>query len=504
MYGLLALTGMVVIAGCGGGTPKPPSTPTSTITLRGPVEIPDQPGAIGGSIFTLAARDNDPGIMIDQAVGATVTVTGRTATGDSYSKQTYTTVRGGYSFDQVPAGTYSVAGSIASPYAKDVQLTGIVDHIIVRGNIPTLMVNVLIGDDANKGTFTGAVTQNGHNAVGALVSMEATAFTTAYPADTTHQSSVTISTTTDDKGSYSFSVPAGCDHYFVSAHSDTSMVTDSDKITTLSTTAPTTVNLTLTNATTPLFARIVLDIVSATLPEASPQAANQALMTQLAVARALHAPQARIARLQKLQTGTRATRLIQGIVENDLYWDLQPIEPGQQYVDEGVQGFNVYKASAQTDAFTYTGSVHDPYQLYFYDNDPALRDLQSRYYTVTSYAANQQESTPAVAILAKPLAQLAVQGPAPDSTVSKTTGRFSWNSVPGAVSYVVVKFDTPPSFNTVPLDNMVVHSSADTSEDMTTLAPGTYWWGVTAFNNSNPTYATAASFTTYYKVTVTN
>ncbi len=77
------------------------------------------------------------------------------------------------------------------------------------------------------------------------------------------------------------------------------------------------------------------------------------------------------------------------------------------------------------------GSDMDAYKFYYFDNDPVLSDMAPRYYTVTSFAGNGQESPPANAIKATPLPPITVLAPAANGTVSLTTGEFTWSAVTG-------------------------------------------------------------------------
>jgi len=482
-------------------------TVESGVTLTAPGET-TAPGSIGGTVITIAPRPSDATALIDQAYNATVTVTGTPDAGGSYTKSTQSTVRGGYNFAGVPAGTYTVSATVKSPYDATT-LSGQLTGVRVRGNIPTLMANLLLGTPGQMAQVTGTITQNGHPAAGAVVSMDITAHTTEYPSNPSALSSIILSKTTDGDGKYQFTVPVGGTDYYVAAHSDSSMVAQTNDITSLDLTQPNVYNLDLPAAEQPVFATMTLDIVSSTLPAPTAQAAQQSLISRIAVARALQMPKARLDRLLQLRTAPRGStgmRSFNGIVENDLYFYLQPATPGQTFLDLGVRGYNVYRAPSVAAPFVQVGSSNDPYQEMFFDNDPVLNDLQERYYTVTSYASYQQQSVTAPPILAKPLPQISVAGPDAGSSIPRATGKLSWNTVPGAKSYVVLKFTTEPTYDATPIVDVTIHRASDTSEGVASLPPTvqSFWWSVTAYNTTDPNFATAISTSTYRQVTLTN
>ncbi len=471
---------------------------------------------MNGTIFTMAARtSNDPNgvVLIDEANGATVTLTGTTTSGTTITPMTTTSnYRGGYAFTGVPAGTYTVSATATSPNIAAASLSANVNGVVVQGNIATSMVNLLLGAGGNLCTFSGTIIQDGKPAGGASVSADVTAYTTDFDptASSNYESTITLTTATNPDGSYQLLVPAGGTDYYIDAHSTTSMVAESTDVTAPSATTPNVVNLTLTDASTPLFANITLDIITTTLPAPTAQAVNQALMTRIAVANKRRAPQTVLNRLQQLRNNrSTAKRIVTGTVENDLYWTLSA-QTGQTYLDVGVRGFNVYRALAPSSPFVLAGSDMDAYEFYYFDNDPVLSDLAPRYYTVTSFAANGQESSPATAIAATPLPPLTGITPAANGTVSLSSGSFSWAPVTGAQSYSVTIYSVNPTFNDTPVAILPLNAnSATTSTSQPLLGSGltpgnTYWWSVQAYNTADPDYATAVSFSSYQQVTVTN
>lgn len=496
--GLLALL-LVTLAfslfGCGGNTgPTPrPYTPPN-YTLLQPTEDPAKNSAIGGTLFSMLNA------VIDYPYNATVTLTGTTDKGDPYTDTTTSSVRGGYRFEDVPPGVYTVSASATSTRIDNLELTAAVAGVRARGNIPALMVNLLLGKADNRITFTGLITRakTGAPAPGATVTVEVKGFTTDFlqgGGETT--TSVLITTTTGADGRYTQDVPAGGKGYYVAAHADFSMVTNSDKMLEIPAGVKT-VDLALNDAEAPVFAQLLLDMVSTTLPSPTKAASQQALVTRLAVARALHAPADRIARLDKLVAtrSTEITRAISGVVENDVYWAVTDN-------DVGVRGYYVYRATQEAGPYTCVGSANDPYLLNFYDNDPALQSLDRAYYTVTCYAANGKTSPPADARLAEPLQQIAPAGPADGATVAQAAAQVSWDAVPNAKSYLVTIFyNAAPSFNMAPYRTPVVYVKGETSESFASLPPGDYWWSVSAYNTEDPNYATAATYSAYRKITI--
>ena len=104
----------------------------------------------------------------------------------------------------------------------------------------------------------------------------------------------------------------------------------------------------------------------------------------------------------------------------------------------------------------------------------------------------------------QPLPQISVLGPG--STVSLSSGAFTWTAVPGAQSYVVLLYTQNPTFNDTPANSLTASQANATSESLSGsgLTPGTYWWSVAAYNTTDPTTATAASYSAFQQVKVTN
>ncbi|HOF89654.1 MAG TPA: hypothetical protein PLZ36_16355, partial [Armatimonadota bacterium] len=303
-------------------------------------------------------------------------------------------------------------------------------------------------------------------------------------------------TTTGADGRYRLEIPISGSTYYVAAHGDFSMVSESPVLESPPA-GEKEVNLLLDDAITPVFAPLQLDMLSATLPAPTAAAGEQALMTRLAVARALRAPADRLARLEtraraRAAGATRAA----GWVENDLYW---AVLDG----DVGVRGFHIYRGTDKAGPYTYAGSVNDPYLLFFFDSDPALQSLPRTYYVVTSFAANGKSSSPSRPFLAEPLPQIEATGPADGAAIPRAGAQVTWNAVEGAKSYLVtVFFNAPPSFNMSPIRTPVVYTNGQTAESFADLPPGQYWWSVSAYNTTDPNWATAATYSAYRQVTI--
>jgi hypothetical protein len=272
------------------------------------------------------------------------------------------------------------------------------------------------------------------------------------------------------------------------------MVQSSEEFRTLIPGETRTVDFILRPAESPVFADLSVDHVTTTLPAPTALASQQAAMSRLALARALGAPATRVARLEKL-VARPATRAAAGIVEHDLYWTVRSS-------DVGVRGFHIYRGSALTGPYVHVGSTRDPYQQFFFDNDPALPTAQAAFYRVTSYAANAKESAPSTPIFAVPLPQVAVTGPADNASLPRGSAQIQWQPVAGALSYVVLLYRATPTFNSVPVDP-TVRSADATIAPLAGYWPGECWWSVAAFNSEDPNFATSVSFSAFRKLTLT-
>lgn len=494
----LALALLMLVAGCGGGGgTKTPGSPT----LVNPVEDGTKNGSIGGTVFTLAAASAaDPTGIVDQAYNAEITITNLPGT-PAFTATTRSTVRGGFTFPVVPPGYYRLQAEVANPRDPDIKLTGEIARVHVRGNIPTLMANVVLCDADNDAEVTGTVKLNGTAVEGATVTLYIIAHNLQYlEGDTTTYVPVVVATDTDNTGTYHLNVPLGASEYNVAAHSNASRLAN-QLLTPPAPGSTTTLNLVLSPAISPVFLDWAMDIVSVTLPQATPSASQQALITRLAVARALNAPPQRLAHLEKLRTlrGSGTTRAVGGFIENDLYWySLSAPDAPYEY-----SGFHVYRGLTKSGTYTLMGSNPDPDGIYFYDNDPALNDFVPRYYTGVSYAANGSVSAPFAPVLAAPLARINVTGPADGASVKVGTAVIAWDAVPGAKSYLVTKFAVEPTYNAVSVGTMTVHPAGSTSEVLSGLGAGTYWYSVSAYNTEEPNYNTASTFSAFRTITLT-
>jgi hypothetical protein len=503
---LIGLLVVWLLAGCGGGASNPVVTPPTPdpIEFRDPVENATLPGSVGGTVFTLESQ------IIDQAFNAQLTLTGLTDDGQQYTARTASTVRGGYLFRDVPAGTYELTAYVKAPSNANELLVGRFTGIRVRGNIPTLMQNILLGKELQLATFTGVITRDGAPVNGAVVTIDVTAHSPALlEGDPEPEASVLISMLTDDQGRYTVQIPTGGKRYFVAAHASGSSMSESEEINLLNAGETRTVNLALSapeQAT--VFPYLVLDIIAATLPAPTAEASNQVMITRLAAARALQAPANRIAWLEKMAAARHNTRNTGSFVENDLYWfiyyspEWEAAHP-DLYVDPNVRGYNVYRSASVQGPYTKVGIAPDPYQQQFFDNDPALQIGNTIYYTVTSFASDGA-SVYASPIVAKSLPVLTVSTPTHGQIVARADAKVHWEPVPDALSYLVLIFNKEPTYNTNPVQVRTLDAGI-TESSLSSLLPGDYWVSVSAYNidSTKIGYATAASYSTFLKVTLT-
>ena len=134
---------------------------------------------------------------------------------------------------------------------------------------------------------------------------------------------------------------------------------------------------------------------------------------------------------------------------------------------------------------------------------------------MTSYAANNLQSSPSIGIASQPLAQITAQitnaqgQPITGNTASLASAAFTWTPVSGAQCYVVLIYTNNPSFNDTPYNILTLGTGATSGTLNSVLSPAlvpgtTDWWSVGAFNTVDPNAATAISYTAYQSVTVTN
>jgi len=253
-------------------------------------------------------------------------------------------------------------------------------------------------------------------------------------------------------------------------------------------------DITLDNATSSRFPSVVMDLICSTLPAPTMDASEQAMITRLAVARKFKGSRNRLAQLEDRARQARTTRnTATGLIENDLYWEAD--DPSE------IRGFHVYRGVQASGDYMYMGSAQDPYQWYFFDNDPALPLDAARYYTILSYGPNGLVSAPAKpAIMALPLPQISVLGPA-GPTAPAGNVEFSWAAVPNAKSYVLTIYPTEPTYNTT-IYYEDVSGGSETSATAWLASGKDYWWSVSAYNNADPNYATSISYAAYRKLTV--
>jgi len=579
------------------------------ITLISPSEDPTKPGSIGGTVLTLSPGPTKPEGIIDMAYGTTITLTGTPDAGGTYTDTATSVIRGGYHFDDVPPGIYTLRGTVQAPYGSPIFLTGEVTGVRVRGNIPTLMANVMLFNEARGARVRGTVRKDGQPIGGAVISVELRGYPVDYlqvPASEVYCIlSAPASSAPGTLGQFELHLPVDGTRYFVSAHTTDSYASDIELLKvnreqildfngsvtggtftlsiagsvggTFTTSAlaydisnanlktaiddlltsagytdvtvtigggpcPTDTRVTfggpagswnmplmaanssltgtaqtitvkgtilfpgevredqdimLASGGTSVFPALTLDIVCSTLPAPTPLASEQAMITRLAVARQFRASRHLIDRLEMLARKSRTARSrATGLIENFLYW--------QTYDDVStIHGFHVYRGQQAFGDFLYLGSAQDPYQWYFFDNDPTLPLDAPRYYTVSSYSPDAQVSQPTKPVaLAQPLPQINVISPEDNTTLPGAgNAQFNWEAVPSAESYVLIIYPTKPTYNAAVYFKQIYPASTNTASVW--LNAGTeYWWSVSAYNNTEPNYSTAVSYAAYRKVIV--
>jgi len=504
LLALAGLTLLIVLAGCGGG----PSIKPPTINPINPLEDPTKPGSIGGTVFTLTPGPVKPEGIIDQPVDAVLTLTGTPDAGGAYTDTTTSMIRGGFTFSDVPPGIYTLSGTVQAPYGSPTVLTGELNGIRVRGNIPTLMTNLVLYKADRGAVVRGTVYKDGLPAGGAIVSVELRGYPVDYlqgPASEVYLIlSASASSAPATLGQYELSLPVDGTRYFVSAYTTDSYAADielvkqnpDDPTILLPGEVRENQDITLASGGTSVFPALTLDIVCSTLPAPTPLASEQAMITRLAVARKFPAPANHLERLEDLARRARATRTTAtGLIENDLYW--------QTYDDVStIHGFNVYRGVQPTGDFLYMGSAQDPLHWYFFDNDPALPLDAARFYTIASYGIGGLVSPPTTpVVMALPLAQVTVTGPADGATLPAAgNATFTWTAAPNAKSYVLTIYPTRPTYNTATYFEQI-YTESQTAASVWLNGGNEYWWSVSAYNNAEPNYATSVSYSAYRKVT---
>jgi len=501
---LLAFAGLallIFLAGCGGG----PAVNPSTINPINPLEDATKPGSIGGTVFTLAPGPMKPGGVLDQPVNAVLTLTGTPDAGGTYTDTTTSMIRGGFNFSDVPPGIYTLSGSVQAPYESPTVLTGELSGIRVRGNIPTLMTNLMLYKADRGAIVRGTVYKDGLPAGGAVVSVELRGYLLESDNEELYCIlSYTASSAPATLGQYELHLPVDGTRYFVSAYTIDSYANDIELLKQnpedLTILLPGEVrenqDINITSGATSIFPSLMLDIVCSTLPAPTLQASEQAMITRLAVARKFRAPGNLVERLENQTRQARATRTTAtGMIENDIYW---------QTNDDvsTIHGFHVYRGVQPTGDFLYMGSTQDLFNWYYFDNDPALPLDSARFYTVASYGIGGLVSPPTTpVVMALPLAQVTVTAPA-DGTTLPAAGNttFSWEAVPNASSYVLTIYPTRPTYNTATYYEHI-YDGSQTSDSIPLNGGNEYWWSVSAYNNAQPNYATSISYSAYRKVT---
>ncbi len=519
---LLALA--VIITGCPSPGPTTFESPTPVL----PVEDITKPGSINGTINVLELS------VLDTPAGATITlfpeIDGVPAA--TASQTTTSIIRGGYQFAAVPKGVYTIHAELPSLNTAGATLVGDIHGVVVRGNIPTLLANIIIGVTADVVTLTGIVTGPVTTPSGTItgpiadarVSLMVVAYSVAHILQPSNIDPIqtSIHATTDASGRYTITVPKNAVKYVLNA---AATVGNSPLTDILLPDALNTVDIILTAAGAITFPQIdTIDYVSTTFEAPTTRARQDAYYSRMALT--ANAATSRLGRAAT-RSATRATTRVAptSLVENDLFnwYDSHWIGTDgliHPILSPGIQGFNVYRNTSATQAPLWIGANTNRYDWGFVDNDPALQPLTQYQYYVAAYAENNQLgklSPPVIMSALPPIEVITADG----ATMSRDGGKLSWKPVPGAKSYVVQIYlsrptygylnpvqedrsDSVPSTITIPVGATVIEVPLRIASfsDRYTL-PADFWWSVSAGDQKNFDNSYAASYAQYRKITVT-
>ena len=492
---LLLFTGVTVtflLTGCPGG---------SFLRTVDPRENGDF-SSLSGSLYSLSMTNtgNTDHVVYDHPNGAEVKLIHIDAnTGVDLAEQyvAASNVAGGFQFVRIPRGFYRLTAWAVSGETRDI-ISGDISRIEVKGGIPSLMNNVLLGDPTKQLNFTGIITESGKIAANAIVSLSVQALPRG-ETNIDNEIAVIMITHTDSAGRYHFRVPNFASSYWLTAHSDTSQLSDEVEIRNV--TGDTyTKNIDLIPATNPVLPTLGIDFFSSTLPAATAAASTTALISRVAIAQLHRAPEKLLQRLTQRSAITRASSTAAtGSIENDVwcFWDVLNPDEFVYYV----RGYHFYRGTDPKGTLTKIGSVYDPFQTVFIDNDPALTALTDYYYTARAYAANNKLSDPAPAVLVKPLPAISAFTSSNVIIDGRPNARLTWNAVPGAQSYTLLVYDAIPTFNTAPRSELS-RQLTGTETSALISAAGTYYCSINAYNNRDTNLATAAAFSDFQRIEV--
>jgi len=490
---------LVFLSGCGGGSTS--GNDVVNIKLSNPTEDPTKPSSVSGSVASITNS------VMDFPAGALIEVINQTNPTIKYSTRTST--RGGYQINDIMPGKYDIFAYIPDKTAPI--LTGVANNIVLKGHIPSSMVNVLLGKTADLGVIQGQVLQNGVPVPGASVTLDLSTYGIAHLENPDNIDKIVYLSTayTDNAGQYRFEFPVGSQDIYIAAHSNTSMVSPQTvngngiKISNFTAEAVVTQNIDLISAEPAVFPLVEFDIFSTTLEKAT----VQNMQAAMALTRA-NANKTRSTRLAKIADGM-ASRLKRNnfptaFIENDIYWTVQNS-------DIGTLGFDVYRGDTLIGDYLKVGNCDDPFMTYFFDSDPALTSKAISYYRVRSYAANNILSPISSSVVsASPLAQFTNLSPANNASVAKDPingNKITWPRIEGAKSYMIAIYPSEPNSNSIPPEYSRQNDNGNAIQeyDISGHQPGDYWWIIAAYNKPQLeiTSSTAASFSAYRKLTLT-
>lgn len=515
---LLALA----LAGCGGvtlGDSKPPVMPVEDIT---------KPGSLSGTCYVLEQQ------VLDNPAEVTVSLYLETAglPAASPTQTTTSLIRGGYQFASVPKGIYTLHAELPSRYTDGATLIGDIHGVVVRGNIPTLQANIILGPTADVVTLTGTVTGPVVTPAGTItgpvkdaqVSLMMVGYSVAHWLTPTNLTTIqaSIHATTDAEGKYTLTAPKSGVKYVLNASSP---LGTSNLLTVLLPDASNTTDIEIISAGVVPFPFIdSFDYVSTTFDQPTTRARADAYYTRQALtASDPNSLQGRAAARSATRAATRAV-VPPSLVENDLifWYDSKWINPadGLLYpvLNPSIQGFNVYRNTSATQAPVWIGANQNRQDWGYIDNDPALKPLTQYQYYIAAYAENNQvgKLSPPVIMTALP----PIEVNTPDGAImSRVDGKLSWKPVPGAKSYVVQIYAVRPTYGYL---NPVQENRSDSVPSMITLPvagatemsiplrittaytfPVDFWWNVSAGNDKFFDSSFAATYTQFRKLTVT-
>lgn len=486
---------LIFINGCGGTTTS--GTNVDNIKLIEQIEDPTKPSSISGSVASITNS------VIDFPAGSLVEMVNQANPTIKYSTRTST--RGGYQITDIQPGKYDIYAYI--PDKTNPILTGKLKNVILKGNIHSSMINILIGKPMDMGIIQGQVLRNGLPVPGASVTLDLTIYGIIHLEDPTNKDGIMYLTTTytDDAGQYRFEFPVGSQDIYLAAHSNSSKVSPSIngiRITTFAAGAVVNQDIELATADLPVFPILEYDIFSTTLEKATIENVQAALaFTRANAEKTRSIRMANIAdrMMKRLKRNITAT----SFVENDVFWTVQN-------TDIGTLGFDVYRGDTLIGDYQKVGNCDDPFMTYYFDSDPALVSKAITYYRVRSYGANNKYSPISSSVVsASPLPAFTDLLPANNAIVKKDVlngYKISWPRIAGAKSYMIAVYSQEPISNAIPPTFIRKDDNGEPIQECNLTGEyGDYWWIIAAYDKPQleTTSSFAGSFSTYRKLTLT-